>query len=190
MLVFSMLGALVAPLLVKKIGKKRTFQSSNVLTVLITLMLFLLSSGKETAELAVLWRVGGPCFFLFLMTGFFANIAPVICAAVMADSVDYGEWKTGQRTQGLISAVFLMGNKAGMALGGAFIGLGLFFIDYVPNLPEYPAETLQGILVLFMIVPLCVRILMSVLMWFYNLSDERFAEIIAELNGSKVGVSQ
>ncbi len=183
MLVFSMLGALVAPLLVKKIGKKRTFQSSNMLTVLCSLMLFLLSSGKETAELSVLWRVGGPCFFLFLLSGFFANIAPVICAAVMADSVDYGEWKTGHRTQGLISAVFLMGNKAGMALGGAFIGLGLSFIDYVPNLPEYPAETLQGIILLAIIVPLVCRLLMSVLMWFYNLSDERFAEIIAELNG-------
>ncbi|MCP4753733.1 MAG: MFS transporter [Proteobacteria bacterium] len=182
MLVFAMLGAVVAPLLVKKIGKKNTLQSSNILTILLMLILFYLSNGKETAELAGLWKVGGPCFFLFAFSGFFANIAPVICAAVMADSVDYGEWKTGHRTQGLISAVFLMGNKAGMALGGAFIGLGLSFINYVPNLPEYPAEILQGILFLFFIVPLGCRILISVLMWFYNLSDSRFAEIVKELN--------
>ena len=185
MLIFSMLGAVVAPLLVKKIGKKSTFQISNILTILVIIALYLLSSGKSSAELAVLWKIGGPCFFLFALSGFFCNIAPVICAAVMADSVDYGEWKTGQRTQGLISAVFLMGNKAGMALGGAFIGLGLAFIDYVPNLPEYPADTLQGILALFLVVPLGCRALMSVLMWFYNLSDERFAEIVAELNGQK-----
>jgi GPH family glycoside/pentoside/hexuronide:cation symporter len=133
--------------------------------------------------MAGLWRVGGPCFFIFLLNGFFANITPVICASVMADSVDYGEWKSGQRTQGLNSAVYMMGNKAGMALGGAFIGLGLMFIDYVPNLPEYPTETLQGILALFLLVPLGCRIFVSVIMWFYNLSDDRFAEIIRELNG-------
>ena len=189
MLISAMLGAVVAPLLVKKIGKKNALQSSNVLTILVTLALFFLSSGKGTSELAGLWKVGGPCFFLFALSGFFSNITPVICSAVMADSVDYGEWKTGLRTQGLISAVFLMGNKAGMAIGGAFIGLGLAFIDYVPNLPEYPSATLQGILALFMLVPLGCRIFISVLMWFYDLSDDRFAEIIAELNGKAENVN-
>ena len=188
-LVFSMLGAAVAPLLVKKFGKKQTLQVSNLLTIVCIVALYLISSGKGTAELAGLWRVGGPCFFIFLLNGFFGNMAPVICTAVMADSVDYGEWKTGQRAQGLISAVFIMANKGGMALGGAFIGLGLVFVDYVPNLPEYPTETLQGIMVLFLLVPLGCRIFVSVIMWFYNLSDDRFAEIIRELNGKAVKVS-
>jgi len=188
-LVFSMLGAAVAPLLVKKFGKKQTLQVSNLLTIVGLLALYLISSGKGTAELASLWRVGAPCFFIFLLIGFFGNITPVICAAVMADSVDYGEWKTGQRAQGLISAVFMMANKGGMALGGAFMGLGLMFVDYVPNLPEYPTETLQGILALFLLVPLGCRIFVSVIMWFYNLSDDRFAEIIRELNGKAVKVN-
>ncbi|MCP4714775.1 MAG: MFS transporter [Deltaproteobacteria bacterium] len=182
MLICAMLGAAIAPLLVRKFGKKSTLQGANILAICCGLTLFLLSYGKETAELAPLWRVGGPCFFLFLLSGFSSNIVPVICAAVMADSVDYGEWKTGRRTQGLISAVFLMGNKAGMALGGAFIGIGLTIINYVPNLPKYPSETLQGILVLLFIVPMGCRILISILMWFYNLSDSRFAEIVKELN--------
>ena len=184
-LLFSVFGAIVAPVLVKRIGKKSTFQISNILTILCSLALFLISVGKETYELSVLWRIGGPCFFLFLMAGFFSNIAPVICTAIMADSVDYGEWLTGQRTQGLISAVFMTGNKAGMALGGVLIGLGLSFIGYVPNLLQYPAETLTGILLLSTIVPFGCRILMSVLMWFYDLSDSRFEEIVRELNESR-----
>lgn len=184
-LLFSVFGAIVTPVLVKRIGKKSTFQISNILTILVSLALFLISIGKETNELSVLWRVGGPCFFLFLMGGFFANMAPVICMAIMADSMDYGEWLTGQRTQGLISAVFMTGNKAGMALGGVLIGLGLSFIGYVPNLPQYPAETLTGILLLTTIAPFGCRILMSVLMWFYDLSDSRFQEIVRELNESR-----
>ncbi len=187
-LVFSLLGAAVTPLLVKKFGKKQTLQVSNLLAIVGLLALYLISSGKGTAEMAGLWRVGGPCFFVLLLCGFFGNMTPVICNAVMADSVDYGEWKTGHRSQGLISAVFMMANKGGMALGGAFIGLGLMFIDYVPNLTEYPAETLHGILVLFLLVPAGCRLSVSVIMWFYNLSDDRFAEIIRELNGKAVKV--
>jgi len=185
-LLFSVFGAIMTPVLVKKFGKKSTFQISNILTILISVALFLISVGKETNELSVLWRIGGPCFFLFLMGGFFANMAPVICTAIMADSADYGEWLTGQRTQGLISAVFLMGNKAGMALGGVLIGLGLSFIGYVPNLPQYSAETLTGILLLTTIAPFGCRVLMSVLMWFYDLSDSRIEEIVRELNESRV----
>lgn len=185
-LLFSVFGAIITPVLVKRIGKISTFQISNILTILITSAIFLISTGRETNELSVLWRVGGPCFFLFLMAGFFANMAPVICTAIMADSADYGEWLTGQRTQGLISAVFIMGNKAGMALGGVLIGLGLSIIGYVPNLPQYPAETLTGILLLTTIVPLGCRILMAVLMWFYDISDSRIQEIVRELNESRV----
>jgi len=79
----------------------------------------------------------------------------------------------------------MTGNKAGMALGGVLIGLGLSFIGYVPNLLQYPAETLTGILLLSTIVPFGCRILMSVLMWFYDLSDSRFEEIVRELNESR-----
>ena len=102
----------------------------------------------------------------------------------MADSVDFGEWKTGVRAQGFISSFYIMGNKVGMALGGAFIGLGLAYFDYLPNLVEYSERTLSGMLILFFGVGVVIRILISCAMLFFNLPESRMAEIIEELNSS------
>jgi GPH family glycoside/pentoside/hexuronide:cation symporter len=102
----------------------------------------------------------------------------------MADSVDFGEWKTGVRAQGFISSFFIMGNKVGMALGGALIGLGLSYFDYLPNLAEYSGRTLSGMLILFIGVGVAVRVFISIAMLFFDLSESRMAKIITELNRS------
>ena len=48
--------------------------------------------------------------------------------ALEADTVEYGEWKTGVRTEGTTYALFSFTRKMGQALGGAAaaytIGLG------------------------------------------------------------------
>jgi Na+/melibiose symporter-like transporter len=132
-----------------------------------------------------LWKIGGFSFILVCLSAGASNVTPVVCTAVMADSIDFGEWKTGVRAQGFISAFFVMGNKVGMALGGAVIGLGLAYFDYLPNLTQYPESTLSGILILFIAVPILIRALISVVMLFFNLSESRMAEIIAELNSAK-----
>jgi sugar (glycoside-pentoside-hexuronide) transporter len=65
--------------------------------------------------------------------------------SVLSDSVDYGEWKTGIRAAGLLTAVgaaFCL--KAGAGLGGA---LPMWLIDaagYVPKVAQNPA-TLRAI---------------------------------------------
>jgi len=189
-LLFSLVGAIIAPKLVQKVGKKNAIQYSNLLGIISYALLFFLSSGKGQAELVALWKMGGFCFLLLFLGSATHNVTPAVCNAGMADSVDFGEWKTGTRAQGFITSVFLMSAKAGMALGGAVIGLGLAFFDYLPNLPEYSTGTLNGILILTIGLPLGFRILISISMLFYNLSDSRMAEIIEELNTAKVKARQ
>jgi len=185
MLLSALIGALVSPLLVKKLGKKNAIQFSNLVCGGAMLLIYLLSAGKGQAELLPLWKVGGLCFILICLSALASNVTPVVCTAVMADSIDFGEWKTGVRAQGFISAFYVMGNKVGMALGGAFIGLGLAYYNYLPNLAEYSEFTLSGILILGIGVPFVIRALISVAMLFFNLSESRMAEIIAELNTAK-----
>jgi len=184
-LLSSVAGAAVSPFLVRKIGKKSAIQISNLVSLGAFALVYFLSIGKGQAQLIALWKIGGICTFLIFLASAAANVGGVVVLAFMADSVDYGEWKTGVRAQGFVTACCMIGNKAGMALGGALIGLGLSFSDYLPNLPEYSEKTLYGILVLFIFVPIICRILISVSMMFYNISDSRMNEIIKELNGSK-----
>jgi GPH family glycoside/pentoside/hexuronide:cation symporter len=61
--------------------------------------------------------------------GFFVGLL----FAMMADTVDYGEWKTGVRAAGFLFAAANVGVKLGLGLGGAFSAWTLAAAGYVPN---------------------------------------------------------
>ncbi len=100
--------------------------------------------------------------------------------------LEYAEWKTGLRAEGLVNSLYLMANKAGYAIGGAVLGLGLAFFEYQPNQPTYSEETLTGFLFMLFGVSAVCRGLLSVLMLFHNFSDSRFLSILEELKIRKV----
>jgi len=177
----SMLGAAVTPMFVGRLGKKNLLQLSNLVYLAIGLAIVTLSYGQDQATLRELWLPGRICFLLAVLTNPFAIMAGVVLGALIPDCVEYAEWKTGLRAEGFINSLYLMANKAGMALGGAVIGIGLSLIDYEPNLPAYSEKTLTGILFLFFVVPGIFRIAMSVLMFFHNLPESRFRVIVEEL---------
>lgn len=78
--------------------------------------------------------------------GFLASgMAMAMPFSVLSDSVDYGEWKTGVRAVGLLTAVgaaFCL--KAGAGLGGAIPLWIMGACGYVPNV-EQTATSLKGI---------------------------------------------
>jgi len=78
--------------------------------------------------------------------GFFASgMAMAIPFSILSDSVDYGEWKTGVRAPGLLTAIgaaFCL--KAGAGLGGAIPLWIMGSCGYVPKV-EQTAESLGGI---------------------------------------------
>jgi len=100
---------------------------------------------------------------------------------MLPDCVEYAEWKTGLWAEGLVNSLYLMANKAGYAIGGAVLGLGLVFFDYQPNQPTYSEETLTGFLVMLFGVSAFCRGVLSVLMLFHNFSDSRFLGILEDL---------
>ncbi|RIK78094.1 MAG: MFS transporter, partial [Planctomycetota bacterium] len=72
--------------------------------------------------------------------------------AMFADVADYGEWKTGRRTTGVVFATILFALKAGLSLGSA---LSLWLLDaygYRPNAEQTP-EALRGIRLIISVYP-------------------------------------
>ena len=53
--------------------------------------------------------------------------------AMLADVVEYGDWKTGVRTEGLVYSGASFGGKVGTGLGGAIVQPCLPGIAYVPQ---------------------------------------------------------
>ncbi len=99
----------------------------------------------------VVWlglRQGGSIAFVMggWTLGFLASgIAMAMPFSVISESVDYGEWKTGVRSAGLLTAIgaaFCL--KAGAGLGGALPAWIMERTGYVPNVPQ-SAVALRGI---------------------------------------------
>jgi GPH family glycoside/pentoside/hexuronide:cation symporter len=101
--------------------------------------------------------------------------------AFVSDTVEYGEWKTGVRTEGLVYCSLTFFRKCSAAIAGLIPGLVLAASGYVPNM-EQSITTQNSIANLMFIYPICALICAGVLMRFcYPLTEARYLQIIDEL---------
>jgi sugar (glycoside-pentoside-hexuronide) transporter len=127
-------------------------------------------------DLSVSWIMAGWAF------GFLASgMAMAMPFSVLADSVDYGEWKTGIRAAGFLSAIgaaFCL--KAGSGLGSALPAWILAAYGYVPNATQ-TASALEGIELAFIWLPAVFFALAVVPVCFYKKYESLEPQIHAEL---------
>lgn len=100
--------------------------------------------------------------------------------AMLGDTIEYGEWKTGIRNEGMVYSGGSMGIKVGSGLGVALIGWVLAFGGYVGGSEVQTDAALFSIQALFVYIPMAITVLMIVLMTFYNL-DKKYPQIIKDL---------
>jgi len=104
--------------------------------------------------------------------------------ALLADTIEYGEWKTGIRNEGMIYAGGSMGLKIGTGLGAALIGWLLAIGGYVGGLETQTSSALFSIEFLFVYAPIIVNVLQIIVMYFYKL-DKEYPQIMKDLNERK-----
>ncbi len=110
--------------------------------------------------------------------------------ALVPDTVDYGEWKTGIRAEGSVYTGYTFFRKISAALAGFLPGIMLTQIGYIPNIAQSDA-TLQGLRQLIFIWPCALAIIAALTMgFFYTLNEKRFALIIEEINQRKIKKSR
>lgn len=123
--------------------------------------------------------------FIFLALHGIGNGAAAFASwAMPADTIEYGEWKSGVRAEGMTFGVYGVFLKVGMAIGSSLIGLGLGAIGYVA-LTEQSPETLIGIRALMTLLPAFFLLIALGSMWVYRLSPQKHAKIRAELRQRK-----
>lgn len=110
---------------------------------------------------------------------FGVGIANALQTVMLADVVDYGEHKTGRRSESVIFSVQTMLVKFAGAAGGFIVGVGLSVIGYVPNV-EQSETTIMGLNIMMLAIP-AVMMLVSAVIYkrFYRL-HEGFNKVDAE----------
>jgi len=104
--------------------------------------------------------------------------------AMINDTVEYGEYKTGVRTEGLVNSGASFGIKVGTGLGLALIGWLLGFGGYVGGAAEQTGLTLKMILALNIYIPIALGVLQLVIMLMFKL-DKEYPTVLAELQRRK-----
>ena len=99
--------------------------------------------------------------------------------AILADTVDYSEWKTSIRAPGIHFAGSAFGVKVGMGIAGALTAWLLERGEYVPNALQ-SRMALEAIEWSYVWVPLVAVILVVVLLGCYRL-DSQHCTILSDL---------
>lgn len=115
----------------------------------------------------------------------------VLLWAMYADTADFGEWKNGRRTTGLVFSASTMGQKIGWAVAGFIAFRMLSSTGFEAN--TTPTEEVKdGMIMLMSLAPAALGILSIVIFWFYPLNDEKMAVIEGELRDRRraAGISE
>lgn len=144
---------------------------------------------------AVLSVLTGACFvaFYFVPPDAFGlqlglNLVAQACAgptsaltwALYGDVADYGEWKFGRRSTGLVYSASLFSIKTGILVGGYLLPLFLDLFGFVRNADQTP-HALLGITLAFSIAPGIFALLKAGALFVYPLDQKKVDQIETEL---------
>lgn len=104
---------------------------------------------------------------------------PLLCY-----TVEYGQWKTGVRQEGMIMSANSFGSKCGTVLGTALCGWVLAWAGYNGAAEVQTASALTGIKIVYVYLPVILNILSAVILSFYKLEKE-YSTIVKELEERK-----
>lgn len=162
-------GMFFIAMLVKKLGKRNVFAIGLVLNTIGMLLLNFFGSTMIMIVISSIIRgIGNAC-------------GGATMWAMVSDTIDYGEWKTGYRTEGLVNSACSFGYKIGNGVGSALLELILDIGGYVGEAAVQTASALTSIRICFVWIPVAVYVICLIIMMFWHL-DKEFAGIIADLN--------
>ncbi|MGI3451614.1 MFS transporter [Citrobacter freundii] len=105
--------------------------------------------------------------------------------SMITDANNYGEWKTRRRITGMNVAANIFVIKLGVAVGGAILGWVLAAFDYTSGSTVQSASAVQGVALLFTVIPALFYILTALSIKFYGLTEDRMNGIVTDLKSGK-----
>lgn len=107
---------------------------------------------------------------------------------MLADSVEYNEWNSGIRAEGLVFSASSIGSKIGSGLGAATLGWILAYFGFISSSGTQPAIAIEGIRVMFLYVPLVVYAALAFILKFYDL-DDHYDQIEKDIEARRLGAN-
>lgn len=172
-------ASLLVPWFTRKIGKKNTFIYSHLLGAFAMFAMFF--AGYNSTAGLIISLIG------LMIIGIPQGFSNIVTYALIGDTVDYLEWKTGERGEGICFSMQTFINKIGMAVG-AFTGVLAYFMSGIsPNNPEgsLTGEGIQTLWIMLVLVGAISMLLCTVPMFFFKFDEKAQRKAIVEIEKRK-----
>ena len=183
--IFGFLTYLLIPKLKKKFDNRQIVLIKIVSGFAVSTCVFLAGLTSYNSNIVVISILLMVQNFIF---SFFNTINSVIPTEMIGDTVDYMEWRTGERNEGVsFSVLTFVGKLTGSvstSLGTALLPLiGLSFTKNAAGeqITVKGDHTDLWIWALYTVIPAALGLLSAVPYLFYNLTGEKLAEIRADM---------
>ena len=173
----EIVGLMLFPVVTRKIGRQQVFRMATILPMFGLITLFI--SGLIAPQSILFISVSA--VLLNLGSGFLLGSTTVM----LADIVDYGEYKLGSRNESIIFSAQTLLVKLASALSGWLIGVGLSLIGYVAGAAVQSNITIIGIRVIMTIIPSIVALVMYVIYKSKYKINGSFHDEILQVIGSR-----
>ena len=120
-------------------------------------------------------------FIFLVLNGLSQGVGSISGYPMYGDVVEYGQWKTGIRSQGLIFSSFTLCQQISAGLGAFLISVVLSVTGYTAAAAVQMPQTVNGIMIAFVALPLVLNIIRIFMYCFYKIDKKKYNQIITEL---------
>lgn len=170
--VCGIVSSLMVPKVMSKFGKRMTLQIAVTCQGIALLAMYFTPFDNLTLIIIESGLVG------------FFNVSFPCSLSLLGDAIDYNEYKTGMRNDGIAYATYGLAQKLGNAIGASVGVLLLASFGYVAN-AQQTQETLHGINIVVNLIPAIIFFLTAIFAFTWRLKDSEADEVRAKLRERK-----
>ncbi len=167
----NMLGSVIAKPLTDRFDKIKLFRIINIILGILSFALWFVDPHSLMPLLAL---------FIVVNILHLIQSGPILWA-MMSDVDDYGDWKSGKRLTGISFAGNLFMLKMGLAVAGAIVAWILSYTGYIANKPQQNTQTLDGIIMMFSLLPMVSYFFSAWIVRYFKLNDTFLEKIKVDL---------
>lgn len=164
------LAMLVTPFLKKIFSKKQLYNYSLILGFVSHFLMFILGFENMIVN-----------YILLFVSGLSLGLNDVITYTLVGDCVDYCEYQTGIRTEGLSFSLHTFTTKLQSAFGLFWIGIILTQVGFVENVVQ-SKDALNGIFSLISLYPAVASLLAIIPMFWFKFTETDHKMMLEKMN--------
>lgn len=175
-------GLFIYPKMVHKFSRAMVYVSACVTPVVGLILLWI--TGYILPQNVILTAAAG------ILVKFGSGLQVGSATVILADVVDYGEYKFGTRNESVTFSIQTLMVKFSSAIGALLTGAALDLTGYVPN-AEQSAGTLMGMRIIMVVIPVIFTIISYfIYKKFFKLTGEYYERIKNILTLRRNGVKE